>query len=283
MAIYAIGDVQGCFDELSTLIGKISFNPKLDCLWFAGDLVSRGPKSLETLRWVKSLGNAAITVLGNHDLHLLAAFAGVKKIDEYSSLYPVLQAQDAKELFNWLRQRPLMHYDPEFNTAMVHAGLPPQWKIDQALSRAAEVEEILRCRQYKDFLDNMYGEKPDRWGETLNGWERLRVITNAFTRMRYCSTDGRMNFSDKGPPGTQTSGLQPWYAINARNSQNTTIVFGHWSTLGHYTGHNVIAIDTGCLWGGVLTAIRIDDPQKNIFQVPCEAKLTIPSTAKFAK
>lgn len=277
MAIYAIGDVQGCFDELTALVEKISFNPKSDYLWFVGDLINRGPSSLETLRWVKSLGDRAITVLGNHDLHLLAAFADVKQINSSSSLYPILQAYDLEELIDWLRNRPLMHFDRKHNIAMVHGGLLPHWNIKKALSRAKEVEEMLCSKQYKDFLKNMYGDKPDQWDTSLSGWDRLRVITNSFTRLRYCSDNGIMNFSDKGEPGTQTPGMKPWFEIESRKSQDTTIIFGHWSTLGHYQGHNVIALDTGCLWGGSLTAVRIDDPKKKKFQIKCEAKRAIPN------
>ncbi len=279
MAIYAIGDVQGCFDELKALVEKISFNPKLDHLWFVGDLVNRGPNSLETLRWVKSLGDRAITVLGNHDLHLLAAFAGVKQINSSSSLYPVLQANDVEELIDWLRNRPLMHFDQKLNFAMVHGGIIPQWSIKKALSRAKEVETGLRSKKYKEFLENMYGDKPDQWDKSLNGWDRLRVITNIFTRMRYCNNEGIINFSDKGPPGTQKAGLQPWFEIKKRQSQNTTIIFGHWSTLGHYKGNNVIALDTGCLWGGFLTAVRIDDTKNKKYQIECEAKRGIPDSS----
>lgn len=278
MAIYAIGDIQGCFDELTKLVEKIAFNPNSDHLWFVGDLVNRGPKSLETLRWVKSLGDRAITVLGNHDLHLLAIYAGIKKIDNNNSLYPVLQAGDVGELMDWLRHRPLVHFDSKLNIAMVHAGLMPQWSIKNALTCAKEVEEVLRSKQIKNFLENMYGEKPDRWDETLSGWRRLRTITNAFTRMRYCNSHGVINFSDKGPPpGTQSPGMNPWFEINSRKSQDTTIVFGHWSTLGHINDHNVIATDTGCLWGGSLTAVRIGDNEQKTFQIKCEAKRAIPS------
>jgi len=278
MAIYAIGDIQGCFDELTKLVEKIAFNPNSDHLWFVGDLVNRGPKSLETLRWVKSLGDRAITVLGNHDLHLLAIYAGIKKIDNNNSLYPVLQAGDVGELMDWLRHRPLVHFDSKLNIAMVHAGLMPQWSIKNALTCAKEVEEVLRSKQIKNFLENMYGEKPDRWDETLSGWRRLRAITNSFTRMRYCNSHGVINFSDKGPPpGTQSPGMNPWFEINSRKSQDTTIVFGHWSTLGHINDHNVIATDTGCLWGGSLTAVRIGDNEPKTFQIKCEAKRAIPS------
>lgn len=277
MATYAIGDVQGCFDELTALIKNIAFDPGSDHLWFVGDLVNRGPKSLETLRWIKALGDTAVTVLGNHDLHLLAAYAGVKPISETNGLHSVLQADDAEDLIDWLRYRPLIHYDSDLDVAMVHAGLFPQWEIKEALSLARETEAVLRSTRYKDFLCNMYGNQPNRWRKTLGGWERLRVITNGFTRIRYCDEKGVMSFSDKGAPGTQSSGMHPWFEISSRKSKDTTILFGHWSALGFHIGHNVIAIDTGCLWGGALTAVKIDNPEKTTFKVECEAKLTVPN------
>ena len=277
MAIYVIGDVQGCFDELMTLVDKLAFSPQNDQLWFVGDLVNRGPKSLETLRWVRQLGNAAITVLGNHDLHLLATYTGIEPIDQSSSLYPVLQANDVGELIDWLRYRPLVHYNQKLNIAILHAGLFPQWNIKETLSNADEVETVLRSRQYKNFLENMYGNQPDHWENSLSGWSRLRAITNCLTRMRYCNEEGVMSFSDKGPPGAQPSGMKPWYEINSRKSQDTMIVFGHWSALGYLADHNVIATDTGCLWGGYLTAVKIDSPERTVFQVKCEAKKAIPT------
>ena len=273
MAIFAIGDVQGCFDELIALVEKISFDPAADQLWFVGDIVNRGPCSLETLRWIKELGDAAITVLGNHDLYLLAAHAGIKNIEPSRSFHPILQANDVDELIHWLRHRPLMHYDASLNTAMVHAGLLPQWKIYQSLSLANEVENVLRADNYIDFMDNMYGDTPNLWDASLTGWSRLRIITNSFTRLRYCTEEGVMNFSHKGPPGTQPPKMRPWYEISARNSQDTTVVFGHWSTLGYKNKHNVIATDTGCLWGGNLTAVRVDHTKKTVFQIDCEAKM----------
>ncbi len=280
MAIYAIGDVQGCFDELLALVEKISFNPKKDQLWFVGDLVNRGPKSLETLRWIKALGNRAITVLGNHDLHLLAAYAGIKQLKASSSLLPVLQADDVDELIDWLRHRPLMHYDAKRRIAMVHAGLIPQWNILDAQIRAIEVETVLSSDEYKDFLHHMYGNKPDYWKDSLKDWDRLRIITNIFTRIRYCNKNGVINFNEKGTPGTQQANLKPWFHIKNRQSIDTTILFGHWSTLGLYTYDNVIAIDTGCLWGGMLTAVRIDDTKNKKFHIECNAKHEIPNSNK---
>lgn len=280
MAIYAIGDVQGCFDELIALAEKISFDPTKDKLWFVGDLVNRGPKSLETLRWIKALGDSAITVLGNHDLHLLAAYEGIREVKETSSLKHVLQADDRKELIYWLRQRPLMHYDPDLNIAMVHAGILPSWNIKQALSHAHEVESILSSKEYTKFLKNMYGDFPNNWEKTLKGWDRLRVITNSFTRLRYCNNKGEMDFNEKGPVGTQANGLKPWFEINSRKSISTKIIFGHWSTLGSHYNNNVLSTDTGCVWGGCLTAYKLDRKYNKRFHIECEAKRSIPNQFK---
>ncbi|MEJ2115598.1 MAG: symmetrical bis(5'-nucleosyl)-tetraphosphatase [Gammaproteobacteria bacterium] len=276
MTTYVIGDVQGCFDELQELVKYISFNPKKDQLWFVGDLVNRGPKSLETLRWIKSLGNSAVTVLGNHDFHLLAAYAGAKEISTTSSLYSVLQAKDIDELVEWLRKQPLMQYNKHLKFAMVHAGLAPQWSIKDAAKYSKEVETVLRSNRYKDFLHNMYGDQPDHWDGRLKGWNRLRTITNFMTRVRYCNNQGVMSFTEKGPPGTQCTDMKPWYEIASRKSQNTTVVFGHWSTLGYLYDHNIIATDTGCLWGGALTSVQIEKDKLTIYQIDCEAKREVP-------
>ena len=276
MSVYVIGDVQGCFDELQELVDYISFNPKKDQLWFVGDLVNRGPKSLQTLRWVKSLGKAAVTVLGNHDLHLLAAHAGAKEIPTTSSLYPVLQAKEIDELMDWLRNQPLMRYNSKLKFAMVHAGLAPQWSIKEALKCSKEIQTVLRSKKYKDFLFNMYGDQPDHWDGRLKGWNRLRTITNFMTRVRFCNNKGVMSFTEKGPPGTQNSRMKPWFEIASRKSQDTTIAFGHWSTLGYVNDHNIIATDTGCLWGGSLTAIKIELESLTIYQLNCKAKREMP-------
>ena len=276
MATYVIGDIQGCFDELQELVAYIEFNPNKDQLWFVGDLVNRGPKSVETLRWVKSLGTAAVTVLGNHDLHLLAAHAGAKEIRTTSSLYEVLQAKDIDKLISWLRKQNLLRYNKQLKFAMVHAGLAPQWSIKDAIRYAKEVEKVLKSKKYKDFLFNMYGDQPTQWDGRLKGWNRLRTITNFMTRVRYCNNKGVMSFIDKGPPGSQTRVMKPWYEVTSRKSQDTSIVFGHWSTLGHINQHNVISTDTGCLWGGALTAIKIELESLTIYQLECEAKKEIP-------
>jgi len=261
---------------LQELVDYISFNPKKDQIWFVGDLVNRGPKSLETLRWVKSLGTSAVTVLGNHDLHLLAAHAGVKEIRATSSLHSVLQAEEINELINWLRKQPLMIYNKKLKFAMVHAGLAPQWSIKDAVNYSKEVQVVLKSRKYKEFLYNMYGDQPDHWDGRLKGWNRLRTITNFMTRVRYCTNKGVMSFTEKGPPGSQNSKMKPWFEISSRKSQDTTIVFGHWSTLGYVNDCNIIATDSGCLWGGMLTAIKLEQESLTIYQLDCEAKKEIP-------
>ncbi len=262
MAVYAIGDVQGCFDELQRLLEQIRFDPAVDKLWFTGDLVNRGPKSLETLRFVKQLGDGAVTVLGNHDLHLLAIDAGYSKLRNSDTLAPLLAAADREELLQWLRYRPLLHIDTGLDICMLHAGLPPQWDILQARQHAVEVETTLQGSQWKTFFKYMYGNQPDSWHEYLQGWERLRFIVNCFTRLRYCSAVGAMDFRAKGEPGSQPAGLIPWFEITGRKSRDSRILFGHWSTLGLLQTDNICAIDTGCLWGGNLTAVQLDGNMK---------------------
>ncbi|MFO7592754.1 MAG: symmetrical bis(5'-nucleosyl)-tetraphosphatase [Pseudomonadota bacterium] len=269
MATYAIGDIQGCFDELQQLIEKIHFDPSADRLWFTGDLVNRGPKSLETLRLVKALDTAALTVLGNHDLHLLAVWQNKQHhFKPNDSLGAIFRADDGEELLEWLRTRPLMHYDESLDVAMVHAGLPPQWDRDKALACAAEVETVLRGPKFHEFLSHMYGNKPDLWSDNLQGWERMRFIVNCFTRLRFCTSEGRLDFKHKGMPGEGEHGYLPWFAVPERQNRDLTVVFGHWSTLGLYQENNVHAIDTGCLWGGSLSALRLEDGR--VFSLPCE-------------
>jgi bis(5'-nucleosyl)-tetraphosphatase (symmetrical) len=261
MATYAIGDVQGCFDELQALLGKCAFDKKKDRLWFVGDLVNRGPKSLEVLRFVRDLGESAVVVLGNHDLHLVTQYEGFERKRKDDTFQDVLEAADAKQLVDWLRMRPMMHADERY--AMVHAGLLPQWSIHKALSLGAEVERALRTPGYRDFLSNMYGSKPEQWSDSLDGWDRLRVIVNAMTRMRFCTADGRMEFRAKGaePP----SGYRPWY--ETRRGREAPIVFGHWSQLGLRLDPHVTCLDSGCVWGGSLTALRLED--RALYQVGC--------------
>ncbi len=263
MATYAIGDVQGCFEELQRLLAAVRFDPAIDTLWFAGDLVNRGPDSLAVLRFVHSLGDRVITVLGNHDLHLLACAWGGRRPHRHDTFAAVLNAADREPLLQWLRRRPLLHYDASRDTLLVHAGLPPQWSVHDALAMAAEVEQALRGGRCEEFLREMYGNEPDRWSSDLAGCERLRFITNCLTRMRFCTRRGRVDLKPKGPPGTQADKLLPWYAVPGRASQGTRILFGHWATLhlgpARTEDHNVVGLDTGCVWGGQLTAMRLDD------------------------
>jgi bis(5'-nucleosyl)-tetraphosphatase (symmetrical) len=265
MPTYAIGDLQGCQTPLLRLLDELRFDPTADRLWFVGDLVNRGPDSLAVLRFVKSLGNAAISVLGNHDLHLLALAEGFGRVHKGDTLDAVLQAPDRDELLAWLRQQKLAWR--EGNYMMVHAGVLPDWTLDDTLQRAAEAEAMLQGEHYRAFFAQMYGNAPIAWDVNLQGIERLRVIVNAFTRLRYCSAAGEMEFHHKGAPGTQPAGLLPWFEIPGRQSADATIVIGHWSTLGLINRRDLIALDTGCLWGGRLTAVRLEDRQ--VFAVPC--------------
>jgi bis(5'-nucleosyl)-tetraphosphatase (symmetrical) len=260
MATYALGDVQGCFDELQALLERLRFGKK-DRLWLVGDLVNRGPKSLEALRFVRNLGPRAITVLGNHDLHLVTQHEGFERPRKDDTLNDVLAAPDRRELVDWLRTRPMMHAAGSY--AMVHAGLLPQWTIRRALQLAREVEAALAAPTYREFLANMYGSKPDRWSNALRGWDRLRVIVNAMTRMRFATPDGKMDFRAKGaapPPG-----YHAWFDLRPR--EGTSLICGHWSALGLKLGPRLAALDSGCVWGGRLSALRLED--RTLYQVPC--------------
>jgi bis(5'-nucleosyl)-tetraphosphatase (symmetrical) len=262
VATYAIGDVQGCFDELQELLARIRFRKDADKLWFVGDLVNRGPKSADTLRFVRDLGARAVTVLGNHDLHLITQYEGVERMRKDDTLADVLDARDAKELVDWLRARPMMHVEGEY--AMVHAGLLPQWSVRKAAALGREVGRALGAPDYKAFLQNMYGSSPDRWSDSLTGWDRLRTIVNAMTRMRFCSAQGQMEFRSKGtqPP----AGFRPWFDLRP-TKENATLVCGHWSALGLKTVERLALLDSGCVWGGSLTAMRLED--RDLFQVRC--------------
>lgn len=269
MALYAIGDVQGCYASLQALLEKLRFDPARDRLWFTGDLVNRGPQSLEVLRFVANLGDSAITVLGNHDLHLLAVAAGGSRSYPRDTLEPVLAAPDRDALLAWLAGRPLLHYDAASGYLLVHAGLLPQWDRNRALELAGEAQAAIRGPEASEFFRRMYGNRPDRWRDDLEGWERLRVIVNAFTRLRFCTEDGRMDFTHDGAPGMAPPGLQPWFRIRGRRSRATPIVFGHWSLLGRYDGDGVICVDSGCLWGRELSAVRLADGAREFIDVAC--------------
>ena len=267
MAVYAIGDIQGCYDPFMHLLDAIEFDPDKDTLWLAGDLVNRGPKSLKTLRFVKSLGKSAITVLGNHDLHLLALsqdlIANTKRFD---SLSKTLNAPDLDELIDWLRCRPLAHYDEELDTLLVHAGTLPAWSVKKTMRRAAEVERRLRAPDYGRLLSKMYGNRPSQWSGKLKGYNRLRFIINTLTRMRMLTLDGRLRMAFSGPPWKTRGKLLPWFEFEPNAWGDTRIVFGHWSQLGLIVLPNLVSLDTGCVWGRQLTAVRLDKPE--VFQVP---------------
>ena len=266
MSTYAIGDVQGCYDELRRLLERIAFDPAVDTLWMVGDLVNRGAQSLETLRFVRSLGSSAVTVLGNHDLHLLVVAAGVRKAHRGDTIDDILEAPDREELLQWLRGRKLMHAGGGY--ALVHAGLLPQWTLAQALELAGEVEAALQGPDHPRLLQHMYGNTPDAWDARLTGYDRLRVVINAMTRLRLCDAKGVMEFSHKGATGLPP-GYMPWFDVPGRASADTAIVCGHWAALGLTLRHDLIAIDTGCVWGRDLTALRLED--RRLYQCDCHA------------
>ncbi|MCS4502942.1 symmetrical bis(5'-nucleosyl)-tetraphosphatase [Arhodomonas aquaeolei] len=275
MAVYAIGDIQGCYDALQRLLERIRFDPAADRLWFTGDLVNRGPQSLQTLRLVRGLGSSAVTVLGNHDIHLLGIAAGFARAKRTDTVTEIIEAEDGEELLEWLRRCPLLHESAEFpGRVLVHAGLSPAWSLEEARAAAREVEAVLGGDDHRAFLRHLYGNRPDRWDPALEGWERLRYITNALTRMRFCSTDGRLLLDYKGSPAQAPRGYYPWFRVphRALDKGGLQVVFGHWSTLGLISDARVLSLDTGCLWGGSLTAARLDDGDA-ITAVACEAAL----------
>ncbi|HSW12406.1 MAG TPA: symmetrical bis(5'-nucleosyl)-tetraphosphatase [Solimonas sp.] len=259
MTTYAIGDVQGCHDALQRLLQQLDYKTGRDRLIFVGDLVNRGPQSAEVLRFVRSLGDRAMTVLGNHDLHLLAVAQRQDPVDRKDTFQDVLDAPDREELLDWLSQCPLACEDPDTGTLVVHAGVAPQWSRRKTLRLAREVEQWVAGPRAGDFYAHMYGNDPDRWDDELEGWKRLRFIVNCLTRMRYCSVDGRIDTRAKGAPGSQPDGLQPWFEVKGRKTAEDRIVFGHWSTLGHvsWNGDRIFGLDTGCVWGGSLTALNL--------------------------
>jgi bis(5'-nucleosyl)-tetraphosphatase (symmetrical) len=265
MSTYAIGDIQGCFDSFMRLLERCAFDPAHDKLWLVGDLVNRGPRSLETLRYVKNLGPAALTVLGNHDLSLLMLAEGFGKRGKGDTFDEILAAPDREELLFWLRHQALCHI--ENGHCLVHAGLLPQWTAIQARALAAEVEQALRGPDWRAFMAHMWGSEPDAWQDKLEGWPRLRVIVNAMTRMRFCSPKGVMDFKIKGEVHKAPKGFVPWFEVPGRRSADTVLVTGHWSALGLKILPNLLAIDSGCLWGGALSAIRLED--RTLFQVDC--------------
>lgn len=262
---YAIGDLQGCYESLVELLAKIDAATPQAKLIFVGDLVNRGPNSLATLRLISSLGDRAQAVLGNHDLHLLAAAHGIRKLHRQDTLAQILDAPDCDELLDWLRQRPLALF--ENSHLLLHAGALPQWSAARTLALAREVETVLRGPDWVAFLHEMYGNEPTRWDDALQGSARLRCIVNALTRLRFCTEDGAMEFAAKESSGTSLPGYLPWFDVPRRQTENVTVVFGHWSTLGLTLRPNLIGLDTGCVWGGQLTAVRLED--RALFQVSC--------------
>ena len=268
MAIYAVGDIQGCLKPLQCLLEQVNFDSAVDRLWCAGDIVNRGPQSLETLRFIHSLGSACTIVLGNHDLHLLAVAYSDATLKKKDTLKAILQAPDAEELLLWLRHQPLIH--SEMGYTMVHAGIAPHWNLTQAHQYANEVETVLQSNNYGSYFDHMYGNYPENWQEELTGTDRLRVITNYLTRMRFCHSDGSLDLENKLGPDTATNGTQPWFTLTNRKSLQTKLIFGHWASLqGYCQSNDLFALDTGCVWGGELTMMRLGDDK--LFNCNCHA------------
>ncbi len=272
MPRYAIGDVQGCYDELRELLRALRYSADRDELWFVGDLVNRGPQSLEVLRFVRALGAGAITVLGNHDLHLLAVARGhgERKLKRGDTLEGVLAARDRDPLLDWLLTRPLAHHDTARGDLLVHAGLVPPWHAADAARLAREVEQALAADAPAVFA-GMYGNEPDTWSEALAGAARTRFVINALTRLRYCTAEGRMDLTQKGPPGEAPPPLAPWFTFGDATSRGARVICGHWSALGYSDRNGVVAIDTGCVWGGALTALPLDDPEAPPLRTACRA------------
>ena len=269
MATWAIGDLQGCHAPLLRLLDRIAFDPAHDRLWLVGDLVNRGPASLEVLRWARDQGEAVVSVLGNHDLHLLARASGRVTTRGRDTLDPVLKAEDRDELIGWLRRRPLAHYDSALDALLVHAGVPPGWDAATPLTEADRVGRVLAGDEWRDLMAVLYGDKPDRWSPALSGYNRLRFTINALTRMRFCRPDGSLEMKAKGPPDTAGGGLAPWFDHPRAAWGATRVVVGHWSALGCTRRDNLVTLDTGCIWGRALTALRIDVADAEPVGEPC--------------
>lgn len=273
MSTYAIGDIQGCLTSLQCLLEKIAFNPQHDRLWLVGDLINRGPDSLGTLRFLYSLRDSVEFVLGNHDLHFLAVAHALRKTSQGDTLGAILNASDKQSLINWLLQGKLLHTDEQLGFTMVHAGIPPQWDLLQAQAHAREVEAVLQSRYCENFLASMYGNQPNRWKNKLIGNDRLRLITNYFTRMRFCTAEGELELTTKDNITAAPQGFSPWFSHPERRTRDNHIIFGHWASLegqahtGNIPTPKIYALDTGCVWGGALTALRLED--KVIFSCNC--------------
>lgn len=260
MATYIIGDLHGCFDEFQALLKQVNFDPTIDELWLTGDLVARGEKSLECLRFVKDLGDRATVVLGNHDLHLLATLEGIKTVKPRDKVDAIFEAPDRADLQNWLRNRPLVAVHPQHNFLLVHAGISPEWDLDTTLVCARETEKVLQSEQYVTLLTDMYGDSPERWKPDLQGMERWRYTINVCTRMRFCYADKRLDFACKLPVEQAPSELKPWFELHNPLFSQQVILFGHWASLiGYPTPETIYALDTGCVWGNHLTMLRWED------------------------
>ena len=260
MATYAVGDLQGCLEPLQCLLKQVAFDPAKDRLWLVGDLVNRGPQSLATLRFLYDIRESLVCVLGNHDLHLLAAGRNIERLKKNDTLREILEAPDCAQLLEWLRQQKLMHYDQQRDIALVHAGIPPQWSLRKAMKCAAEVEEVLRDdNRIAPYLDGMYGNDPAKWDNDLKGVTRLRVITNYFTRMRFCTSEGKLDLKSKEGVGTALPGYKPWFTYQERKTKGLKIIFGHWAALeGQCDEPGIFALDSGCVWGGAMTLMNVD-------------------------
>jgi bis(5'-nucleosyl)-tetraphosphatase (symmetrical) len=265
--IYLMGDLQGCCQALDRMLQTIDFSPSRDHLFVLGDLVNRGPDSLGVLRRLRGLDNAATCLLGNHDLHLLAVAHGVRKMHRSDTLAPILDAPDREDWLLWLRQQRLAVH--AHGWLMVHAGVVPQWDAAQTVVLAGEVEAMLRSPEVGEFLTLMYGNEPARWDDSLQGVDRWRCVVNSLTRLRFCAADGTMEFATKEGAGGAPEGYMPWFEVPGRRTQGTPVAFGHWSTLGLVNRDDLLALDTGCLWGGHLTAVRVDGATREVIQIPC--------------
>ena len=259
MAVYAVGDLQGCAVPLEEMLDRVNFDPAEDWVWLAGDLVNRGPDSLEVMRLVRCLGDRAISVLGNHDLHFLAVVEGIRRSRRGDTLKKLLKAPDLEETVAWLRRQPLAHFDRDLGVIMVHAGIYPGWGRKKLMRLAGEVESIIQGDQCAELLRNMYGRRPAVWDDDLKGWDRYRFIVNALTRMRYLNKKTQLNFTHKGPPGSQPNRWMPWFDHPDMRCRKWKIVFGHWSALGFLQYRNYVGLDSGCVWGGKLSAVRLDN------------------------
>lgn len=262
MTTYAIGDIQGCARALDRLLEKLDFAPATDKLWFAGDIINRGPGSLQALQTVISLGDSAITVLGNHDLHLLMVMAGFRKPAAKDTLDDILEHVDRDHYFNWLRQQPFLHHDQDLGYTMVHAGIHPHWDLRTAGLLARELENVLRGKNHLEFLHALPGKSPEQWNPELTGIDRLRMITSVFTRMRFCREDGSLDYEFKGPPGDAPAELMPWYKVPNRLDGSRRILFGHWASHGESSMETIFPLDFGCVWGNRLEAMALETGER---------------------